>query len=112
LWGASFAAGDGRYVTPIIDYFAAAANASELVAIDIAKTTIEMTGGPKGTIASLKGKYGDAGAMQLIYAATALWAIAANSRQHPFVKQTVTEYIRNHPGTPATKALSALTGIK
>lgn len=112
LWGASFAAADSRYVRPIIDYFATAANASELVAIDIAKTAVEMTGGPKGTIAGLKGKYGDAGAMQVILAATALWAIASNSRQHDYVKQAVAKYIGDHPGIPATKALSALTGIK
>ena len=112
LWGASFAAGDSRYVTPIIDYFAAAANTSEPVAIDIVKTTIEITGGPKGTIAGLKAKYGDAQTMQLIFAATALWAITANSRQHDYVRQTVARYIGDRPGTPATKTLSALTGLK
>jgi hypothetical protein len=48
----------------------------------------------------------------MVYAASALWAIQSNARQHPFVKQTVTKYIGDHPGTPATKALSALTGIK
>ncbi|WP_338822417.1 hypothetical protein [Bradyrhizobium septentrionale] len=112
LWGASFAAGDSRYVMPIVDYFAAAANTSELVAIDITKTAVEMTGGPKGTIAGLKAKYGDAGALQMILAATALWAIASNSRQHDYVKQTVVRYVGDHPGAPATKALSALPALK
>jgi hypothetical protein len=112
LWGASFADGDGRYVMPIIDYLASTANTSELVAIDIAKTAVEMSGGPKGTIAGLRGKYGEARGRQMIYAATALWAIASNTRQHDYVKRTVTKYIGDHPGTPATKALSALTGIK
>jgi hypothetical protein len=32
--------------------------------------------------------------------------------QHAYVKQTTTKYIQDHPGTPATKALSAVTGIK
>ena len=112
LWGASFAGGDGRYVIPIIDYVADTANSSELVAIDIAKIAVEMSGGPKGAIEGLKGKYGDARAMQLIYAATALWAIGSNSRQHDYVKRTVTKYIGDHRGTPATKALSALTGVR
>lgn len=112
LWGASFADGDSRYIVPIIDYLAATANTSELVAIDIAKIAVEMSGGPKGTIAGLKGKYGDARATQLIYAATALWAIGSNSRQHDFVKRTVAEYTGDHPGTPATKALSALTDAR
>jgi hypothetical protein len=112
LWGASFAAGDGRYVTPIIDFFANTANQSELVAIDIAKTVIEMVGGPKDTIKGLKDKYGEAGAMQIIYAATALWAIQSNAQQHEYVRQITAKYIEDHPGTPATKALSALTRIK
>jgi hypothetical protein len=112
LWGASFAAGDGRYVVPIIDFFANTANASEPVAIDIAKTVIEMMGGPKDTIKGLKEKYGEARARQMVYAATALWAIQSNVRQHEYVRQTTAGYIGGHPGTPATKALSALTRIK
>ena len=112
LWGASFAEGDGRFVVPIIDYFANAANASEPVAIDIAKITIEMMGGPKETIKGLKDKYGEARAVQVVYAATALWAIQSNAHQHAFVKQTVAKYIGDHPDTPATKALSAVMGIK
>jgi hypothetical protein len=112
LWGASFAAGDGHYVTPIIDYFANTANESALVALDLAKIVLEIVGGPKDTIKGLKEKYGEARARQMLYAATALWAIASNARQHEFVRQTTARYIGDHPGTPATKALSALTAIK
>jgi hypothetical protein len=112
FWGASFAGGDGRYVLPIIDYFANTANASELVAIDVTKTAISIGGGPKDILPNLKDKYGQAGALQMIFAATALWAIRSNTLQHPFVRQTVTKYISDHPGIPATKALSAATGIK
>jgi hypothetical protein len=112
LWGASFADGDGRYVVPIIDYFAATANESELVALDVTKTAVEVAGGPKGTIRDLKEKYGEARTIQFILAATALWAIRSNTLQHPFVRQTIAKYIGDHPGTPATKALSAATGIK
>jgi hypothetical protein len=112
LWGASFAGGDGRYVLPIIDFFADTVNVSELVAIDVSRITIEMAGGPKGTIAGLKEKYGVPATVRMVYAATALWAIRSNAFQHDYVKQTVTKYIADHPGTPATKALSAATGIK
>jgi hypothetical protein len=112
LWGASFAAGDGRYVVPIIEFFANTANASEPVAIDIAKIAIEIMGGPKDTVKGLKEKYGEARARQMVYAATALWAIQSNARQHEYVRQTTAKYIEDHPGTPATKALSALTRIK
>jgi len=112
LWGASFASGDGRYVVPIIDFFADTANASELVAIDVAKIVISMAGGPKDILAGLKEKYGETRARQMIYAAAALWAVQSNSRQHEYVKQTATQYIQDHAGTPATKALSALTGVQ
>ena len=99
-------------MVPIIDFFAETANASEPVAIEIAKIVIEITGGPKDTIKGLKEKYGEARVRQMVYAATALWAIASNTRQHEYVRQTTARYIGDHPGTPATKALSALTRIK
>jgi hypothetical protein len=112
LWGASFADGDVRYVRPIIDFFADIANDSEPTALDIARITVAMGGGPKDIYTGLKDRYGEARTRRLIYAATALWAIGSNSRQHEYVKQTAANYIREHPGTPATKALSAITGIK
>ena len=112
FWGASFAGGDRRYVVPIIDYFANTANVSELIAIDVTKIAISIGGGPKDILAGLKEKYGETHAVQMIFAATALWAIRSNTLQHPFVRQTVTKYIGDHPGIPATKALSVVTGIK
>jgi hypothetical protein len=112
LWGASFAGGDSRYVRPILDFLANTANDSEIVALDVAKIAISIGGGPKDVLTGLKDKYGETRARQLIYAGVALWAIGSNTRQHAFVKQTTTQYIQEHPGTPATKALSALTGIK
>lgn len=112
LWGASFAGGDGRYVRPIIDFLAKAANDSELVALDVAKIAVSIGGGPNDVLKGLTEKYGETRARRLIYAGVALWAIGSNTRQHDFVKQTTTRYIQEHPGTPATKALSALTGIK
>jgi hypothetical protein len=112
LWGASFANGDSRYVQPIIDFFAETANVSELVALDVAKIVIAMAGGPKDVLTELKTKYGEARGRQMVYAASALWATQSNARQHAFVKQTTTKYIQDHPGTPATKALSALTSMK
>jgi hypothetical protein len=112
LWGASFASGDGRYVRPIIDFMAETANVSEPVAIDVAKIALAMGGGPKDILAGLKEKYGEARARQMIFAGVALWAIRSNSIQHDYVKQTTAKYIGDHPGTPATKALSVTTGIK
>jgi hypothetical protein len=112
LWGASFAGGDGRYVRPIIDFFANTVNESELVALDVARIAVGIGGGPNDVLKGLKDKVGETRARQMIYAGVALWAIRSNAIQHAFVKQTTARYLQEHPGTPATKALSALTGIK
>ena len=108
LWGAAFASGDRRFVRMIIDYFAQTANRSEAVAIDVAKVAIAIAGGPNKIYGELRSKYANDAGVQIIFAATALWAIRSNSERHAFVEQDVTAYIREHPGTPATKAISAL----
>jgi len=108
LWSASFVTGTPRHVAVITDFFAQVANQSETVAVDIAQATVEMMGGPKGTIAQLRGKYGDDGTRRLVYASSALWALQSNARQHVFVDQFVRKYIADNPGTPATKALTTM----
>jgi hypothetical protein len=108
LWGASFASGNGRYPRMIIDFFAQTANRSEPIAIDVTQTAIAIMGGPKDSVRELRGKHGDALAREIIYAATALWALQSNARQHPIVDEVVAKYIQEHAGTPAEKALSAL----
>jgi hypothetical protein len=105
LWGASFASGDHRYVHLIADFMARTANRSELIALDVTRTALEMMGGPK-FIAELKGKYGDALAREIIFAGTALWGMASNARQHEFVDQAIAAYIADHPGSHAAKALT------
>ncbi|HEX8165413.1 MAG TPA: hypothetical protein VF601_06440 [Beijerinckiaceae bacterium] len=108
LWGASFASGDGRHARKLMDFFARTANRSEAVAQDVARTVLAMTGGPKEVFGELRGRYGDGGAREIAYAATALWAVTSNARQHPFVDRAVAAYMREHPGTPATKALNVV----
>jgi hypothetical protein len=108
LWGAAFASGDPRYVRMVIDFFAQVANRSETVAIDIAKVVIAMSGGPKDIFGELRNRYGNNDGALVVFAAAALWATGSNARQHAFVEQTVNAYIRENPGTYATKAMSAL----
>jgi hypothetical protein len=108
LWGAAFASGDGKFVRMIIDYFAQTANRSEPIALDIGHTVIAMSGGSKEILGELRGRYGDADARQIIFAASALWALASNARQHTFVNAVLGQYIDAHPATPAQKALAAL----
>ena len=111
-WGAAFASGDPRFVLMIIDFLAKTANQSEPVAIDVAKETIASMGGPKDIQKTLRTKYGDDEARQIIYTSVALWALTVNSKQYAFVHETVEKYIADNPETPATKALSALQHTK
>ena len=108
LWGASFASGDGRYARMIIDFFAETANRSEEIAIDVAKVTIAMAGGPDEALTTLRGKHGDALTTKIIYAAAALWALQSNAEQHDFIDKTARDYLAEGPDTPARRAISAL----
>jgi hypothetical protein len=67
-----------------------------------------MAGGPQEPLQGLRAKYGEDFARQIIYAASALWALQSNARQHNFVDQAVTQFINERQGTPAAKALTAL----
>jgi hypothetical protein len=108
LWGAAFASGDAKFVNMIMDFYAQTANRSPSTALDIATIVVALGGGPKDIFGEVRGRYGDEGARQIIYAATALWAIAANAKQHLFVARAVAKYVEDHPGTPAQKTLAAL----
>jgi hypothetical protein len=107
MWGAAFASGDDRFVLVIANLFAHTANRSEQVAIDVTKTVLALTGGPKEILRELRGKYGDAVAMEIVLAATALWALQSNATRHPFVEHLVAKYGEDHAGTPAARVLSA-----
>jgi len=107
LWGAAFGSGDPKFVVMIIDYFARTANLDEEIARDIVRTVIAMTGGPRDIFNQLRARYGVLAARQVVFAASALWAIQSNARQHEFVDRVVAAYIDRHPGTLAQKALLA-----
>jgi hypothetical protein len=112
LWGASFAEGDGRYVLMILDFFASVADQSEEIALDTARLTVAMVGGPKDIYETLKQRYAPAERGRIVIAAAALWATGSNVRQHDYVRQATATYIHDHPGTSATRALSAITSLK
>jgi hypothetical protein len=108
FWGAFFASGDARYVRPIIEFMAQTANRSEPIALDLAATAVAMSGGPKEILGQLKGKYGDALAREIVFAATATWGLGANARRHQKVAEAMAAYVSEHPGTNATKVLSVV----
>jgi hypothetical protein len=107
LWGAAFASGDEKFVLMIIDYFARTANLDEEVARDITRTVFAMAGGPREIFNELRTRYGVLAARQVVFAASALWAIQSNARQHEFIDRVVVSYIDQHPDTLAQKALVA-----
>jgi hypothetical protein len=107
LWGAAFASGDPKFVLMIIDYFARTANLDEEVARDVTRTVIAMAGGPREVFNELRGRYGVLAARQVVFAASALWAIQSNAQQHEFVNRVVVKYIDAHPATLAQQALVA-----
>jgi hypothetical protein len=106
LWGAFFASGDDRYVRMILDFFAKTANRSEGVALDITKTTIAIAGGPQDVLGRLKGKYGEAGTRQIVFASAAEWGLCSNAQQHPTVDKVLTSYFAENPDSLATKSLT------
>jgi len=108
LWGASFASGDERYARMVANFLAETANRSELIAIDVAKTELAMVGGPREILSQLKDKYGEQGARQIIFAATAAWGLLSNAQQHPFIDTFLTNYIAANSGSGSAKVLSAL----
>jgi hypothetical protein len=112
LWGASFASGDERYVAMVANFLATTANRSELIAIDVAKTALALSGGPRDILGQLKGKYGEEGGREIIFAAAAAWGLASNAQQHLFVDKLVTGYIAANYGKPTAKVLSALRPSK
>jgi hypothetical protein len=112
LWGASFASGDDRYVRMIADFLATTANRSEPIAIDVAKTAVAISGGPQAILSQLKDKYGEAGGREIIFAASAAWALESNAERHPFIDKFVTGYIAANSGSPTAKVLSALRPSK
>jgi hypothetical protein len=108
FWGAFFSSGDERYVRRIIDFLARTADRSELIAMDVARTAVAMSGGPKEIYGQLREKYDQALGMEIVFAATAGWALGANAQRHENVARAVTTYISEHPSAYATKVLSVL----
>jgi hypothetical protein len=106
LWGASFASANPIFVRMIADFFAKTANRSEPIALDVTRLVIAKFGGPQEVVKELKDKYGDELGYEIVVASAALWGLQSNARQHAFVEQAVTQYLKDHAGSHAAKALS------
>jgi hypothetical protein len=107
LWGAFFATGDTGYVRPILDFFAAIANQSDAVAIDVTRLTVAMSSGAKDDLQQIKSRHDQPTLVRMIYASTAELALIANARNFPAVKRTLADYVAANGAQPAAKSLAA-----
>lgn len=105
LWGASFATGDPRYCSKILQRFAEVANADDHADDLVHLVRDRESGGDQQWLLEKRGKEE---ARELIIAATALWSLHSNAQQHAFVHGVVNEYLTAHPSEPAAKALASL----
>jgi hypothetical protein len=114
LWGASFASGEERYASMIADFLAATANRSELIALDVAKTALVISGGPREiiNIGQLRDKYGEQGTREIMFAAVAAWGLDSNARQHSFVEKFLAGYLAANSDKPTARVLSVLRARK
>jgi len=105
LWGASFATGDPRYCSRILERFAGVANrdgnAQDML------TIVRGMNAP-ADLRWVTDKHGPDKARELINVSSALWSLDSNARQHDFVRKVVGDYVDAHPAEPASKALAAL----
>ena len=92
----------------IIEFLAQTADRSEMIALDVTRTSVMMSGGPKETLDDLKDKYGQALGTEIVFAATAGWALGSNARRHDKVAHALTAYISKHPGSYTSKVLSVI----
>jgi hypothetical protein len=74
--------------------------------LDIVQTVRAMTGGSREILTEMRSRYNDAQLREIILAASALWALIANAREHQFVSDVLTKYPEQHGGTPAARVIS------
>lgn len=95
LWGAAFASGDKLYAQMIFQFFAAIADRSVDIALDVSAVAAQMWGADNGAIQKLPSKYDDGTLREMVFAASALWSLVANARQHTFVHEVLSEAAKN-----------------
>ncbi len=105
LWGASFATGDPRYCSRILQRFAGVANrdgnAQDML-------TIVRSMNAPADLRWVTEKRGSESARELVNVSSALWSLDSNARQHDFVRKVVGGYVDAHPEEPASRVLAAL----
>jgi hypothetical protein len=108
LWAASFATGDEVYVRPIFDYYAATAGNWDIDVRDIVTIAIARHRPNKDAVEAIAKKYPRETTMRIVFAASALWSLESNARQHRFVADALDRYAKGHPHPTAERGLNEL----
>ena len=112
FWGASFATGDAAYVRPIYDYFATIANQPDIDARDIVVVAVATHRRDADAVQAVAKKYPRDTTVRIIYAASALWSLESNGRQHKYAATALDRYTKENAGTAAIKALEQMRSFR
>ena len=108
FWGASFATGDAAYVRPIFDYYAGATTEPDIDVNDIVAVVVSRSKSDKDTTDQIARKYPRERLRWVIFAASALWSLDSNARQHRFVATALDSYVKESPASAASKGVLAV----
>jgi hypothetical protein len=108
FWGASFATGDAAYVRPIFDYYAGATTEPDIDVNDIVAVVVSRSKSDKDTTDQIARKYPRERLRWVIFAASALWSLDSNARQHRFVATALDSYVKESPTSAASKGVLAM----
>jgi hypothetical protein len=101
FWGATFATGNAAYVRPIYDYYVAVVTQRDVDAHDILTAAMSKHRSDKSAMDVVTKKYPRDILVRVIVAASALWSLESNARQHKFVAIALDQYAKESPDSPA-----------
>jgi hypothetical protein len=108
LWAASFATGDLAYVRLIYDYYDSVASMDGVDVRDLVAISILRGRPDKDAMKAIKRKYSQDTFMRVVFAASALWSLESNARQHGFVAAALDLYAKENPDSPTTLGLAEM----
>lgn len=105
LWSASFATANPAYVRTIYLFYLGAAGLPGVDARDIVTIVLLRLQPNKPALDAITAKYSREMLLTVIYAASALWSLDSNARQHPFVANALSVYQKEAPESLAVQGL-------
>ena len=106
LWSASFATANPAYVRPIYDFYVATTAQPGVDVHDIVAMVMLKFRPNKEALDAISAKYPRDTLIRIIYAASALWSLDSNARQHAFVATALSGYEKEAAGSVAVQGLA------